>query len=272
MHEALAPVAGRWVPGCDLDQTGLRVFCFSYAGGGTATFGAVRAATLPGMEICPVLLPGRESRMAEDLPTDLAVLASDIATELLPLLGVRFAMVGHSAGATLAYEVARSIEDRYRLPAEVFVAACARAPDRTWAGRASLGQLDDTTFLTELAERTGSEQIALLQREPELRSVFLPILRADIAMAETYRPASVQPLTCPVIAVGGDSDPGISAADLDGWRRFGGQGFHQAVWPGGHFCVFEEPHRLVRLIGDSGGLAGEADANRALRADREGDE
>ncbi|MGO8777296.1 MAG: thioesterase II family protein [Terracidiphilus sp.] len=92
-----APSAA-WFPGVAAAQ-GARLFCFPYAGGGSAAFAGWRGR-LPG--VCPVLLPGRESRTAEAPFERMAPLVQALAAAIAPYLDRPFAFFGHSMGAAVA--------------------------------------------------------------------------------------------------------------------------------------------------------------------------
>jgi thioesterase domain-containing protein len=77
----------------------------------------------------PLELPGRNSRMMEPKQTSMAVLVNDVVAALTPLLGqLPFALLGHSMGAWLVYEVAKVLQARgLPLPVKLYVVAN-RAP------------------------------------------------------------------------------------------------------------------------------------------------
>jgi hypothetical protein len=85
----------------------------------------------------PLELPGRNSRMMEPKQTSMTVLVMDVVAALTPLLGrvsdpdseqPPFALLGHSMGAWLVYEVAKVLQARgLPLPVKLYVVAN-RAP------------------------------------------------------------------------------------------------------------------------------------------------
>jgi surfactin synthase thioesterase subunit len=88
-------------------QARLRLFCFPYAGGGAAVFRGW-VDRMPGIvEVCPVQLPGRETRMKEAPFNRLSTLVPAAAQALLPYLDKPFAFFGHSMGALVSFEIAR---------------------------------------------------------------------------------------------------------------------------------------------------------------------
>src|SRR5262245_59846619 len=79
----------------------LRLFCFPNAGGGASVFRGWQEA-LPFAQVCPVQLPGRETRLGEAPFTRPEPLVQALAEGLRPALAGPFAFLGHSMGAMLA--------------------------------------------------------------------------------------------------------------------------------------------------------------------------
>src|SRR5262245_63225231 len=99
----------------------VRLFCFPYAGGGASVFRGW-ADCLPGaVEVCPVQMPGRETRFREPAFTRLPPLVEALAASLRPHLDRPFAFFGHSLGALVAFELARRLRrDRGPEPIRLF--------------------------------------------------------------------------------------------------------------------------------------------------------
>ena len=96
----------RWFP--LLEPGRLRLFCFPHAGGGTLMYRSWRDR----FSVAPVCLPGRESRLHEPLMQDLFAVVEALSDEIRPHLDVPFAFFGHSMGAAIAFELARSLRRR----------------------------------------------------------------------------------------------------------------------------------------------------------------
>src|SRR5688500_5923578 len=83
-------------------RSAIRLFCFPHAGGGASGFHGW-ADALPGpVEVCPVQLPGRETRLREPAFTRLGPLVEALAGALRPYFDRPFAFFGHSLGALVA--------------------------------------------------------------------------------------------------------------------------------------------------------------------------
>ena len=72
---------------------------------------------------------------------------------------------------------------------------------------------------------------------PELMEVFLPLLRSDIGLSETYVYDHEAPLDCPITAFGGLEDKEVSREELAAWYDQTRSRFNIQMFPGGHFFL-----------------------------------
>ena len=169
------------------------------------------------MQVCSVILPGREKRHSERLYTQIEPMADAIARELKPWLDMPYAVFGHSMGALLAVEWMRRVQhEKCSMPAWLFLSG-RRAPN-VEGDTSLLHSLPDDEFLKELKHRYEgvSEEI---MRTPELVEFYLPILRADISVVESYRFREDEPLDCPITVFAGMNDPSITWDQMFAWKR-----------------------------------------------------
>src|SRR5919197_5894001 len=102
-----------------------RLFCFPYAGGAAHIFRQWPQRLPEGVEVCAVQPPGRGGRLRERPFTSLGELVAAAAPALRPFMELPFAFYGHSMGATVAYELARRLEEEGRAgPLHLFVSGC----------------------------------------------------------------------------------------------------------------------------------------------------
>ncbi|NEE49023.1 alpha/beta fold hydrolase, partial [Streptomyces sp. SID8455] len=87
----------------------LRLICLPPAGSGAGAFHAWRPYVPEHLELVPVELPGRGSRIDEPVPDDLDALVEALLHGLEPELNLPYALFGHSFGAVVAYELALRI-------------------------------------------------------------------------------------------------------------------------------------------------------------------
>ena len=211
----------------------LRLFCLPHAGSGAAGFYRWKRLLPEGVDVCPVLLPGREMRMAEASIESAVRLVDELMIASAAYLDVPFAIFGHSMGALLAYEwVVRIQAAGLRGPVCLFVSG--RDALHMPFGHRELHRLDDEAFVTELRRRYGGRPDDFMA-DAELREVFLPILRADLTLVETYRHGTEVLLECPVQAFAGQDDHSVSDAGLTAWGELTRGDFSARRFAGDHF-------------------------------------
>lgn len=222
------------------------LFCLPYAGGGATFYRTWPPQPLPELFIEPVQLPGREELFDDPWPASVEAAADVVVDYVLTVAGAtdRIALLGHSFGAVLAFEVARRLSvDRARPPVHLFASGSA---DPT----ASLGRnsaaLPDDEFIARVEQIAGYRHPALA--EPELREILLPVLRADVALHESYRADPEPRLSTPITAVRGVNDHIVSAADCAGWKRVTEAGCAVVELPGGHMYLADNPAPLLELV------------------------
>ena len=223
----------------------LRLFCFPYAGGGASVFNAWPALLPAEVELCAVQLPGREWRLGEPMITDPAAAIDALSAALAPAMDRPFAFFGHSMGALLAYELARRLRaEGRRQPAHLFVSG--RPAPHLPAERTPIHALPEAEFIQRLRELEGTPEAVF--QDAEMMSIFLPILRADLTVAETFPLQDGPPLSIPISAYGGLADVHAAPERVREWRRHTDAEFRSHIFPGGHFFLNERrPEVLAEL-------------------------
>ncbi len=223
----------------------MRLFCLPYAGSGAAIYRLWAEELPPDVELCRIQLPGRESRLRES-PYDCLAELVDVLTQVIrPLLDVPFAFFGHSMGALVSFELARAVRRVHGVaPEHLFVSAW-RAPQQTLG--TCLHQLPDREFIAEMQARFAGIPNAILQ-EREILDIMLPILRADLAVCETYEYKQGEPLTCPISVFGGQDDHWIRPSDLEAWSSQTSAGFDVQMYPGDHFFINDQRRSIVHNV------------------------
>ena len=238
--------AGNWVaPVNPCPEADLRLFCLPYAGGDAAVFSAWPSGLPASVEVCPVLLPGRAGRIAEPLIADMTLLVRALAKGLADWTDRPFALFGHSTGALVAFELARRLEQQGRFPAQLFVSGCG-APQLPAGRSGRIHDLPAADFLEQLRALGGMPDAML--SNPELRDLFLPILRADFKLSETYRYEPGALLRCPVTVFTGLEDRFVSRQSAEAWRDQTTGAFALCTLPSDHLFLISDRQFLLQLL------------------------
>jgi surfactin synthase thioesterase subunit len=234
----------------DIRTAQMRLFCFAFAGGGASVFVPWIEALAPEIEVCPVQLPGRETRFSEPLMSDADAVADQAAKAIAPFCserGGRYAFFGHSLGAILAYEVAQRLRAMGVPSPERLVVSARRGAMVPHNGKAA-GQLPDAEFKARLLELKGTPREFI--ENPDLVELLLPRVRKDFLLDETYVPKpGYEPLDCPISAFGGSEDVDVPEADLRAWSGQTKAGFDMKIFEGGdHFFIQTRRAELLAAI------------------------
>jgi medium-chain acyl-[acyl-carrier-protein] hydrolase len=227
------------------DGAAMRLLCVPYAGGSVVAYHGWAESLPADVDLWVLRLPGRESRVREQLRTDLLALADEATAAFVSEVDGPFCLFGHSLGALVAFELARSLRRHGRPPAHLAVSGRS-APHRPLRYPAIYG-LPAEEFLTALDDRFQAIP-PILREDPAIRDFYLPILRADTTMLETYSYRPEPPLDCPISAFGGRTDPEVTETDLHGWCEQTAAGFSVTMFPGGHFYLQDHRAQLLRAL------------------------
>jgi medium-chain acyl-[acyl-carrier-protein] hydrolase len=197
------------------------------------------------IELWCIRLPGRESFRTEPPFTRLVALIEALTPVILPYLDRPFAFFGHSMGALIGFELMHALRRQHDLvPVHLFVSGhrAPQLPDQS----PPLHHLAESELLTQLRRLNGTPEAVL--QDADLMQFFLPVLRADFAVCETYTYVARTPLTCPISAFGGWQDPRVSYAELAAWREQTYSAFMQRMLPGDHFFLHSAQALLLRAL------------------------
>jgi medium-chain acyl-[acyl-carrier-protein] hydrolase len=232
----------------------LTLYCLPHAGGSAAPYQRWRSLVPPGVELHPLELPGHGGRLREPPVQRMDLLVAELVRVIDARPGHRFALFGHSFGALLSYELTRRLHQRGTPPALLLVAG-RNGPSEPLSHR-PIHHLPHDEFLTALRRFGGMPEVLL--RQPALLKVYVPALRADLRITETYVRAPGPALDIPVCAFAGRRDVLTDPAGMLAWQRETTRAFDLALVPGQHFFL-EEPefqaalaHRLARAVHPTG--------------------
>ena len=228
-----------WLPSA---TARVQLICFPHAGAGASTFRQWPSLLPPDVDVCLIQLPGREDRLAEPPFSRLPPLVDTLVRVLEPVLHKPFALFGHSMGALVAFELARALRAS-GAPQPVHLLIAAKQPPQLPEVQPPVHGLPDEHFLAEVRRLNGTSDAVL--RHPELMRLMTPLLRADIAVCETYQYVDAPPLACPLSVFAAEGDASARPDRMADWSRQTTSRYRLHKFQGDHFFVQREVAAVV---------------------------
>lgn len=211
----------------------LRLVAFHHAGGSGSAYFPLTHGLPPEWDLLLPDLPGRGRRHRSAPLHDLPTIVAQMVEDLLDWADVPLALFGHSLGAVVATETARSLTEVGRGP--VWLGVSGRPAAGYQGPAASLPyEVSDEELMRDLVALGGMPD--RIHEVPEFRAQLLRLVRADLSALATYTPpVGRPPLNVPVTAFGGADDTWAPPAAMAAWAMETVGPFRQRFFPGGHF-------------------------------------
>jgi surfactin synthase thioesterase subunit len=231
------------VGGAGLYGVDLTVVAIPFAGADRYCYRVLQTASPSNWKWVVLDLPGRGPRGKEQRLLAITEMVEDLHQSLRQQLPKGpYVVLGHSMGAILAYELMRLLGARgMALPFGALLSSIA-APGvpRT----RFVSHLPSTEFWDVMRSYNGvPEGIA---SNPALRDYFEPVLRADFAAIERYRPQGgvVEALPLQLALRWGNTEK-LEDADMKQWSQASSLEVDFKQHPGGHFYLFNTPELVI---------------------------
>lgn len=225
----------------------IKLFCFPYAGGSSAIFSKWRTILDENIELKPVELAGRGTRIQEPMYESVEEAVDDLFKIIKKELETEnFAFYGHSMGAKLSYELALKLKEmNYKPPSHMFLSGRG-APHVRPVNKKDYHLLNDEKFKKKILELGGTPPDFFDQ--PELIELFLPLLRNDFKMAYSNQyERVVSPLDNDISVFLGKNED-LSSEQVCGWSDHTKGLCSIHYFNGGHFFINEEINKIVAII------------------------
>lgn len=196
------------------------------------------------IRVVPVELPGRGGRLGEPYAENFERLVEQLCEEREHSLQGRYALLGHSMGALLAYGMAQRQRSLSRpLPRALFVSA-SPAPSRRDPERFA-GRDNDAALIADLRKQGGTPEEVF--GSGELLRLTLDTLGSDYRVCESFVHTQGEPLTMPLHVLAGQSDD-IAVERIEAWRREAGGAFTLDWFDGGHFFIRQHEQQVLAAV------------------------
>jgi len=228
----------------------IKLICLPYAGGSSVIFSKWPQYLPSGIELHPVELAGRGTRIYEPLYPDLAAMVEDVFQRIhAHVITGPYAIFGHSMGAVIAYELVQRMA-AYELPPPRHAFFSGKgAPGIVRADEKKYHEMGDAEFREELLELGGTPPDFF--DHPELLALFLPLLKNDFRLADQENAGcgDIRPLKYDItVLLGKDED--LIPEQCTGWKSHTTGRCSIHYFKGGHFFLNDRAEEVVRLIGN----------------------
>jgi surfactin synthase thioesterase subunit len=238
----------------------IKLICLPFAGGSRYSYYRYMRFAPEWLEIVPVDLPGRGSRLNDPLLTNIHSIVEDVLTSIEPHIQSGYALYGHSMGALTALLLMRQLRKRkMNLPLHLFVTGHGGPSANN--NKIIRHALPKEQLIGELNSLDGMP--AEILQDEWMMDFFLPVIRADFEAIETYRYESDEKFEIPITCVIGKEEQ-ISLENARAWSRETIAHVDVRQFPGKHFFIYQHDNEVVRLIGRTLAKTGVANTYQKL--------
>ena len=222
------------------------LFCFAFAGGTASYYYKWEKLLCNRIGLEPIEIDGRGKKYGLSLKTDIKDIVESIYSEIcLKIDNNPFIFFGHSMGGLIAYEMYyKLLENKVKLPDYIIFSSC--MVPQSMESRIPRYCKNDEEFL-EIIKANGGTPREFFEH-PELISVFLPILRADYQVVDTYHfMQGREKLTSNVCVLNGRDDFEIMQGS-GGWQELCQGECKEIMFEGGHFFINDHMGEVVSIV------------------------
>lgn len=209
----------------------LRLICFPFTGGSASAFSKWPDLLPPDIELCAIQLPGRQKRLMEPPYKNIYEAIESLSSFLKPHLDLPLAIFGDCTGALLAFELCRSLRKKYEIVPWYLFVTCCRAPQLPYKKK-PIYDLPDDQLKEEMVRLSVVPE--WLRKNGKVFSAFLPLLRADFEMVETYKYTVDGYFNFPITVCAGKHDNTCDQEEINAWCNQTNAKFHIETLEGGH--------------------------------------
>jgi len=147
----------------------------------------------------------------------------------------------------VAYEfVCRIIKNGYKPPVHMFLSGC-NPPNIKDLG-SMIHTMPDHEFLEAIIKSGGMTNDILANKE--VLDLFIPIIRNDYKIYETYQPEHAVRLPVDFSVLVGNDDHMVTLDNARKWQDYTTKGCVTYAFKGGHFFINDNAQTVVKLINE----------------------
>ncbi|KAF7771887.1 hypothetical protein PCIT_a1845 [Pseudoalteromonas citrea] len=223
----------------------VRLVCFPYAGGNSSSYQRLAKSLPSWVQLVTLDLPGRGSKAHQLAYTDAEKLVADMLDFYPNNAECPVIFYGHSLGARLAYALASRLYDREAILPDMLIVGASRAPHLSVLHQ-HYASLDDDAFIARVRQ-LGDPSSTLLD-DPQIRNIYLPMLRADFTLVDSFQNQILSALPIQGIAISAEADVAVSSEQSQGWELYFEQFTHYSLANADHLFVDLQLNTLSEIL------------------------
>lgn len=230
-----------------MDNADIKLFCLPYAGGAASTvYHKWKKYLNNNIQLIPVELAGRGARYKECFYSSFDDAVNDLANIIRDNIGEsRFALFGHSLGSLLAFKTVQKLMSLDYEPEHVFFSGM--YPPCEHEGNCFIHNLPDKEFIEEILEFGGTPYEVI--NDNNLRSIFIPILRADYKLFELFEYNQKEgKFNFDISILCGTEDKKINQKDISKWSNYTNGKCAIYNFQGDHFFINQYCEQIISII------------------------
>ena len=222
-----------------------RFFVFHHAGSSANAYFRWASLVPATTELVLCELPGRGGRQKENLISDFSEMVEPLVESLSRELSKPSILFGHSLGALIAFEAARRVNSTQ----VVGLALSSFLPptEANVKARERIAHLPDETFIQKIERFSPIPDV--VRNDKKALDFFLPIIRSDIQLIETYKGGS-ESVSIPAIIFCGSADTLNPSGRLAEWKSLVSVQGQVQILDGDHFFVFAHAQTILDRLHD----------------------
>ncbi len=228
----------------------IKLFCLPYAGGSAKSIYSKWKESLDSaIELHPVELAGRGPRIGESLYSNVEEAVEDVISKIRnQITDCDYAIFGHSMGSILAYKVIQRINELKLPPPIHSFFSGRRAPHCPSRRPKPFSEMNTLELEKEIKELGGTPPEFF--EYPELKNIFMPIIKSDFKIADTFVESSDIVVFNHEVSVFIGKEEDVTTIEAEEWMHHTNKKCSVEYFEGGHFFLLEEEegHRVIDTI------------------------
>lgn len=225
----------------------IKLICIPYAGGNSMVFRPWKTTLSPNIELVTPELAGRGARLTDNLYNSINEAAEDLFQILRKSDQLHsYALYGHSMGTLIIVELLKLIKHSGdELPLHIFYSGRGVPHLKTNNGK-KFHLMNEEQFRKEVLA-LGGTPLEIFET-PELAELFIPTLKNDFRITETYISDTTPSAYDINISVFIGTNEDITNDGVEGWEDYTTKECRIHFFEGGHFFIKDKQDEVIKTI------------------------